>query len=585
MKRLLLSLIAILCVGLGSMKAEEFVLGGCNHKIATGSGYGSDAAGEIAAAMYIPASKLRALTGNEISRIDVGLISRINVRNLNVWVRKSLDGENLAVEVIERPVVGWNEVKFAKPYVIEENVDGLYIGFNYENAGSSHPVSFIGNADEYKSYLKVMANGNWGDMSERGALSIEAIVTGGNLPQYDIALVSGNVYPNISAGENHYNVTGEVTNLALKEITGFNVAVKQGDATVGSFHVASKLERGAKETFIADIATAAPLSGEVEIIITSVDGGKDADDTNNRLTAKVSFPKNVVVEEFTTELCPNCPEPGRWFSTVLESNPLYHTRVVPICHHTAFGTDWLTRDCDNALLWLYDLNGQSFAPAAMFNRHGAFRKGLNQDRLEPIVALRSQKDFEDCIKAELEEETHAMVGLAIDRWGDNGDGEEIDVKVSILTDDNFNLTNPILVFYVLEDGIQSIDQKGSNSSYIHHHVIRDDNGEYGEDIEINGNTFEKIITVKMNPEWNRKNIYFAAFVANKDLTDINNNKVENGNTLYLADVPAGVTGVQNGEKTEVCRYDVTGMRHDSEFEGINIIVYSDGTTKKVFVKK
>lgn len=583
MKRLLFTLLLILSFGLPSLHAEEFVLGGCNHKIAT-NGHGSDAAGNIAAAMYIPGSKLRSLAGNQISRIEVGLSSRINVRNLNVWVRKSLDGENLAVFTVERPVQGWNSITFSSPYTIESNIDGLYVGYDYENSGSSHPVSFMGNGSEYTSYLKIN-NGKWEDMSEKGALSIEAVVTGNNLPQFDLALVSANIYPNMAEALNSYTVSGVVTNLALKDVTGFTFSVNVDGQSVGTGHVSTTVEKGATRSFSYGIVTSVPLQDEAEVVISSIDGGQDADMTNNSAIAKVSFPKNVVVEEFTTERCTNCPNAAKWFNNALESDPSYRERVVPVCHHSAFGTDWLTRDCDTELLWLFNMDGMSFAPAAMFNRHSAFRKGMYQDKYEPIVALRSQSDFEDCIKAELQETTHAMVGISIEEERTTDAGTEFDINVSVITDEGFSLKNPVLVFYTLENEVQALRQEGASGTYYHHHVIRTDNGSNGETVDLTSGYFSKTYTVTLEPTWNRNNLYFAAFVVNSDPTNVDNNMIENGAVLYLADVAAVDSIVSDTNVTELYRYDAQGIMHKGEFNGLNIVVFSDGSVKKILINK
>lgn len=584
MKKILLLFVAVACLGLFPAGAEEFVLGGCGHKIAS-SGYGSDAAGEISAAMYIPGSKLRSLSGNDISRLDVGFSSRINLRNVTVWVRKSLDGPNVASTVVERPAQGWNQITFAAPYRIEAGVDGLYVGYSYENSGSSHPVSFIGNGSEYTSYFR-LNGGLWENMSERGALSIEAVVTGSNLPQYDLSLVAANIYPSIADAENYYVVAGSVSNLALKDVAGFSLVISKNGEVAGECHVPVTVERGATVSFSHGFSAAFTLEGEVSVAISAVDGGVDADMSNNTAMAKVSFPRNVVVEEFTTEKCPNCPEPGKWFNNVLESNPIYRDRVVPICHHSAFGTDWLTRECDTELLWLFNMDGKSFAPAAMFDRHSAFRKGLAQDKVEPIVALRSQSDFEDCIKAELNEVTHALLGISVEDERVLDEGSEIDVRVNVLVDGEFDLKDPILVFYVLENDIKALNQEGANGSYYHHHVIRDDNGSYGEPLVLDGNRFEKKFTVTVSPYWNRDNLYFAAFVANRDLSDVDNNAIENGAVLYLSDVSASVGAIgSDTHRSEVARYDIHGIKHEKEFNGLNIILYSDGTVKKIFINK
>lgn len=585
MKKYLLTILALAALGLAKAGAEEFVLGGCNHKVMTANGFGSDNAGHLAAAMYIPGEKLKALAGNEIERLDVGFVSRINLRDVSIWVRKSLDGPNVAVETVERPSSGWNTVKFTTPYVIEEGIDGLYVGYDFESAGTSHPVSFAGNGEDYTSYLKV-GDGAWENMSARGALSIEAIVTGNNLPQYDLAFINGKIFPDVAAGDNMYVMEGEVSNVALRDISGFTVSViKEGDLCA-EVHVSVDVPKDKKVKFSVPFDSNKALNGEVSLIITSLDGATDANDSNNAVTAKVTFPKNVVVEEFTTEMCPNCPEPGQWFNNVLNSDPSYHNHVVPICHHSAFGTDWLTRDVDTEILWLFDMGGQTFAPAAMFNRHAAFMKGYTQTKYEPIVALRSQKDFEDCIKSELQEETHAMVGMAIadKRTADNG-ASEYDVKVTVVTDDSFSLKNPILVFYTLENEIKAQKQQGASGTYYHHHVIRTDNGSYGEEINIMpGGKFEKVFTVTLDPEWKENDLYFAAFVANKNPDRVNDNVIENSAVLYIEDIPASVNGFQSSAPQEKVRYDIHGLKHEGEFEGLNIIVFTDGSVKKVFIK-
>lgn len=586
MKRILTVLFALAMLIPMSARAEEFILGNCNHKIATGTGSGNGSAGVISAAMYVPAMKLKTLAGNTIDRVDVGLISRINVKNMNVWVRKSLDGENLAVETIEKPAVNWNTAKFSNPYVIEENCPGLYIGFDYENGGTSNAVSFTGESGDYQFFFRPNTNTPWQDLTTRGALSLEAYVVGDNLPQYDIALTSASISPNPAAGEFGYTVGGNVSNLALRDLTGFTVAISQNDQFAGSAYVALDLPQGKSGAFSTTIQADRKLEGTITIAITSLNDGQDANMDNNRKNAKLSFLRNVVVEEFTTENCPNCPQAAGWYHEVLEENLTYHSRVVPVCHHSAFGTDWLTRDCDEELLWLFGPEGQVFAPSAMFDRNAMFQKGLAQDKKEPIVGLRSKSDFTYCIEECMKIPTHAMLGISIveDR------GTEIEVKVSGITDNQFNLKNPILVFYAMEDNVKAVKQQSSSAGaladYYHAHVIRFDNGSYGEELSISNNAFEKTYVVPMDNISVKNNLYFGAFIANKNLDDINDNAIENGAVFYMKDIPAGVETIGDAQEVvEVARYDINGLRLTAPAQGLNIVVFSDGSVKKVFINK
>lgn len=569
-----------------SANAESFTLGSCDHQIASGSGYGSDSAGEIAAAMYVPASRLKTLAGNTISRIDVGLISRINVREMTVWVRKDLQGENLASGYIERGNLGWNDVTLTTPYKIEANCPGLYIGFNYANAGSSHPVSITGKAGDYTTWLKTSASEGWKDMTSAGALSIEAIVTGSNIPLYDLTFVSGGLAPDPSAGDDCYIVSGTVTNMASRTVTGFHVDVNEGGKTAGGVDIKLNVAPGETASFAASFAANTKLSGNVTLTITSLADGKDADESNNSVTASVAFTRNVLLEEFTTENCPNCPEGARMVHTVLESKPPYTDHVVAVCHHAAFGTDWMTRPCDTDLLFMFGPAGQVFAPSAMFNRLPIFRQGLLQDKEEPIVALRSEEVIKQCIDKALEIPAHAMIGLKVGEIRETSAGTEVDVEVSVLTDSQFNLSSPVIVFYTLENDVMGDYQEGAGKNYLHQHVIRTDNGPLGQALELKDGAYRNTFTVNLDPAWNRDNIYFASFVANLDESDIDNNIVENVSQVNLISKSTGINGVSAvNEIHETARYDMMGNRISGPVKGLNIIVFNDGSIKKIFNTK
>lgn len=566
--------------------AETFTLGSCDHKIASTNGYGSDTAGEIAAALFIPSSRLKTLAGNKITRIDVGLISRINVREVTVWVRKSLTGDNLASGNIERGKLGWNEVILEKPYTIEEDCPGLYIGFNYANTGSSHPVSFIGDCGDYTSWLKTSAGSAWEDMTSKGSLSIEAIVSGESLPKYNLALVSGEISPDPSNGDNSYLVSGTVTNLAVRNITGFRLAVKDGEVTVGATDIRLDVAPGAKASFSAPVQADKRLSGEVTLTIESVFEGEDVDMSDNSLPARVEFTRNVLIEEFTTENCPNCPEGARMVHSVLDSDPLYSVHVVPVCHHSSVGTDWLTRDCDAELLWMYGSSGQVYAPAAMFNRNPTFKKGLTMEKEEPIVALRSEKDIESCIKTCLEVPAHAMIGIQVGDIVETGEESTVEVSVTVLTDAEFAMAYPTLTFYTIEDNIKARYQEGAGTDYIHQHVIRTDNGTWGEPISFTDGSWKKSFTVTIDPTWKKADLSFVAFIANHDSENVNDNLVENVSSAPLkkVSVPSEIEeAVNNQEVIEVLRYDALGNRLSSPAKGLNIVVFSDGSTKKILI--
>lgn len=579
MKKIIFTLIGLLLAsGFTANAADSFTLGACGHKIAGGNGYGSDTAGEIAAALYVPASKLQSLAGNYISRVDVGLISRINVRELNIWVRKDLNGADLATGYIERGILGWNEVTLNEPYLIENDSPGLYIGFSYANAGSSHPVSFIGDAGDYTCWARSSAGGKWEDMTAKGALSLEAIVTGASLPQYDLALLSGTISPDPASGEGIYTVAGSVSNEAMKKVSGFYVTLSAEGYTGPEREVKLDVEPGEKKNFVMTYEAGAKLSGDVTVTVSGLIDGKDANPANNSIASKVAFVRNVLFEEFTTEMCSNCPGAAEEINSLMKKHNHYDGRVIMVCHHSAFYTDHLTRDCDTDLVWMF--NGSPFAPSAMFDRQPIFMKGLNKDRLEPIVGIRSGQDVEDCIEEAMKQPTHAVVGVKVVSSDDN----TAVVEVSILTDDEFSLSNPILTFYALEDNLKAIRQSGAESAFTHNHVIRYDNGGWGEPVAFEDNAFSKRFTIDLDPSWKREDLGFVAFLSERDEENVNNNVVENTafTSLIVKNPDAGITDAEvNADAYPVAYYDLTGRRLDSCPAGVAIIVFSDGSAKKI----
>lgn len=558
--------------------ADEFVLSNCEHKIAASGGWGADNAGEISGAIFVPQEKLNTLVGNQISRIDVGLISRINVRDMTVWVRSTLEGANLAETTIERGALGWNEIKLASPYTIKAEDEGLYIGFSYKNTGSSHPVSFVGSGKKGLSFFKGTADGAWQDMADYGNLSLEVVVTGSSLPMYDLALEQAAITPNIALGKTGYTVSGVVSNLAIKDVSGFTLKIGESNKV----EVNALVKSGASAAFSASFMADAQLTGLVNVAIESLKDGDDANMENNSVTAGVAFMRNVVVEEFTTERCPNCPPAAAGFHQALESNELYATRVFAVCHHAGFGTDWLNRQCDKDLLALYNDNGSVYAPAFMFNRQPMFDSNYINGAKDNVAALRLKEDIIECIEYAMAIPTHALVGVNIDNVRETEEGTELTFEASVLADDDFKVASPILTVYVTEDDIKAQVQSGADGDFYHQHVIRWDNGSWGEKITLTNHAFSKTYTVLLDKNWNKEKMHIVAFVSNHDSSNPLNNAVENAAGI---DVNVAVTGLchttEDDQPVVIGRYTISGQRATHQQKGIQLIKYSNGKTRKL----
>lgn len=577
MRKYILALLTFLSVA-AMQAADKFTLSYCEHEIASADGWGSDNEGEISAAIYVSQENLKTLVGNQISRIDVGLISRINVRNMTVWVRSSLDGANLAEATIERGALNWNEITLPSPYTIQAEDAGLYIGFSYKNTGSSHPVSFVGKGTKGTSFFKATAEDEWQDMAEQGNLSLEAIVTGSALPLYDLSLSNVYLTPNPAFGQNGYRIIGEVSNLALRDVTGFTLNIESGGADVQQVEVPQTVKSGATASFTADFTSNVPLSGQVKVTIANLKDGTDSNPDNNSAMGSVAFLRNVLIEEFTTEYCPNCPPTALGLHQALESNESYATRVSAVCHHAGFNTDWLTRDCDKDLLFLYNDGGTTFAPAITFDRLPIFPSNFQEGERDNVASIRQKEDFIECIELVKEIPSHALVSIQVKEATES----LLTVEVSLLTDDECDLEHPILTVYATEDDVKAIAQRGADGTFYHQHVIRWDNGSWGDDVTFSQNAFSQTYTIPFEASWNKEKMYIVALLSNHDSQNKLNNMVENSAKISLAST---VTGIHNAvEETEpqvIGRFSISGQRVTPHQKGIQLIKYSNGRTVKV----
>ena len=248
--------LSALCCGM--VQAQEpavMELSHCGGEVATTGNIGQAGEQYVSAATYFTADEVGRFAGNEIVAVRAGLASKLNVDELTVWIRASLDGENLAeCTVTDGIVKGWNELTFETAYGITEEA-GLYVGYSFHQKGACYAVSAVGGQMDDGCWVKFGDN-DWADYSEEGMLSVEALVSGENLPEYDLALLS------VSAKES-YPLDTEmpvqliVRNLASCDITGFDVTCEIDGAEPYTTHIDTQMAYNEADTvdfsFVPDL--------------------------------------------------------------------------------------------------------------------------------------------------------------------------------------------------------------------------------------------------------------------------------------------------------------------------------------------
>lgn len=202
----------------------------------------------------------------------------------------------------------------------------------------------------------------WEDKSKTGTLSLEAVVYGEDLPQLDLGLLEATAQPDLQA--NLISVTATVHNTAMLTVSGFTTKTMlegTNEEYTNHFDVEVEPYKTRQVSFTIPYTDDASIRNNIVLKIESLDDGTDAIADNNTVTANVSFARKVLIEEFTTEACINCPRVAKDLHEVMKL-PQYENKIVAVCHHAGYYTDPFTQKCDEDLLFLYG-GGGTYAPA------------------------------------------------------------------------------------------------------------------------------------------------------------------------------------------------------------------------------
>lgn len=339
--------------------------------------------GENKVAICLSEDILKPYVGKKIVGMRFGLTEEIGNSSVSLFKQSGdAPGADCRNVDVQKGAVGWNEVKFDEPYTIQAG-ETLYAGYSYTQLSSntdykSFPLSAVEEGLENQIlwvYCKVNNNAGWYEFDTRGLnISIQVLVEGdfaeyAVLPE-DFGTLKGGMNNDLSVAVKFMNNSKE----AVSSL-GYVVSVDGVAGSEQSVDVSPAVGVGAYGTFKANVPCGNTEGlKEVKIEVTKVNGHKNGA-SSTVANGKISigdkmYERNVCIEEFTTENCGNCPRVAGFLHTYLEeADP---TRVFAVCHHAAFGTDWLTQPCDNDLTYLFNDGGTTYAPAMMFNREPAF---------------------------------------------------------------------------------------------------------------------------------------------------------------------------------------------------------------------
>lgn len=549
--------------------------------------------GENKVAICLSEDILKPYVGKNIVGMRFGLAEEIGNSSVSLFKQGgSAPGEVCRTADVQNGAVGWNEVKFDEPYTIQAG-EVLYAGYSYTQLSNkkdykSFPFSAVEEGLENQSlwvYCKIGNNAGWNEFGMGGAnMSIQVLVEGdfaeyAVLPE-DFGTLKGAKNKDLAVAVKFMNNSKE----AVSSL-GYVVSVDGVAGSEQSVDVSPAVGVGAYGTFKANVPCGNTEGlKEVKVEVTKVNGHKNGASStvaNGKISiADKMYERNVCIEEFTTEKCGNCPRVAGFLHTYLEeADP---TRVFAVCHHAGYYTDWLTKACDNKLLYLFNDNGGSFAPAMMFNREPAFDSQYAAGQKDNVTIPRSAAEIKTITNYYLDE-TMADAKLDMTLTYDEGESKVI-IVVTGESNKGYDTENALLTVYLTEDNVKAKNQSGASKFY-HQHVIRDYNSNWGDALTWNDNKFSATYEFDVDEAWKKDDLKVVAFLNKHNTKNRLDNRIENVTGKDLIEKPTAIESVGSADNAvEVARYNAAGQRINGKQKGLNIVKLSNGTTLKVVVK-
>jgi len=532
--------------------AGSVTIGYCNGEVASSTSIQMNGKAWIDCAIKVNANSLTSYSGNSITAVRAGLVARVNIDTLRVWVRSSLDGEDLATGFItrnEEPKIqkGWNEVTLETPLAITDDMGDVYVGYSLHQRANVQAVSVVGDAMNGTSFMRLGSDANWKDIGESGVLSIEAVVEGENIPTLDLGISDVVISPWPNGGKTAMQVQATMHNYGSQDVSGFTLKC----STDGVSPVSARLDTAIASTQTRKVKFIIRPSSETDenntwtVSIATLNEGADERAANNTATATFAYQRNVLIEEFTTEKCVNCPRVAGYLHAVLEK-PEYADCVYAICHHAGYYTDDYTLPCDEEYLWFYNEGGTYYAPSMMMDRQAYFYGMYATSNMTATFLPSSESELTEFIDYELAVTANVVVGITLEY---NADSTAVTATVSGRRNANYLADNPQVCIFLTEDNIRSSTQSGADATWMHQHLTRAYNSTWGDPVEWDGNNFTNSATFSLNSSWDINNMHAVAFIYNYDSDDKTNCAVGN-----CAQVPL----VGNEEPEETLTGDVNG---------------------------
>lgn len=518
---------------------------------------------DVSAAVVLTPEMLKPYVGADITGIRLYLATTDNLVDITAWVRGDINGDNLA-EGEGAVKDGWQTVALDKPLKVASTP--IAIGYTFHQTKTSKCIALGGDiVPEGHYYAK---RGEWETPSDpAGSICVELVVEGEQVADADLGVEKMSLESPVAKIGEPIIMKAKVRNTSLSVINGFSYSVHcpimnhlliEGNCTDG-------IEPKQAVEIELNVSTEGfPINEQVPLTFEIMDDGYDG----NNLASTVcgiydeAFPHTLLMEEFTTEECPNCPRAITSIATALENG--YDEDMIVVAHHVGFYTDWLTIPEESALLWLYGDDG-SFAPAGMYDR--TIRAA---DLKTPVESI----GYYDTFSSRLDEAIGKPGFVKVDVQAQASD-LFIDVSVEAEAHPLLKtmLADPYLTVLLTESGIRHHRQAGiSNPEFTHSHASRAYLTEvFGNRVEFDSEgRLHWNGKIECANDWNCDNMEAVAFIHAYDPSDRTACEVYNVAASHL--LSSGVTSISSSTSENVRYFDLQGRALTQPGVGVSIKV-------------
>ncbi len=590
-KKLLLAATLTASVALTAGAQSDYRFGFCDNTATLNDKMiSTDGAMTVDAAIYFTPEDMARFAQGSITGVNVGIHSKYNTASIKAWLRDDISGQDIASNEVSSETdpalgTGWNSIRFDSPVAIEQG-KGYYVGYTmtFSKAANFFLLSSQEGTHAGACWVRI-GEGEWQDLSETyGILNLEALIQSDNLPQNDLELTAASIEDTYIVSGTPFTVKYSVHNAGMLPVDSYTLVISDEENGLSQSHtVTCDLQHDARQEF-TELFSFDGLEPEKDynftLKIEKPNGKDDESPSNNEMAMEKiasingTFARSVLIEEFTTESCPNCPPAANNLHTMYNSlTQAEKDRVAIVCHHSGYGVDRFTKPCDSSLVWFYN-SDRVFAPAFMFNRTTT---SGNSPVHQPLSATGLKQNVSEQLKRE------AFYSIDI-RGSHDEENKTINLHISGKAAAHV-FDNPLITIYVVEDNVKPYSQAGASAGFMHNHLIRAYSSTWGKRPTWD-KPYEYSSTAELSYADNKgatckiEDMEIVALIANYDNKNPNNCEVGNVAKVKLTDLKqSGISETFGDAGNAVKVYSEAGqIRIAGEYESFEVYDLSGSRT-------